>query len=217
MPNWCDNTIIVTGKVQDVKKFAEAFKGLPARFKDDLSYDHKEPMECFNALYPIPEDVLERGYYANLNMGMAEFRETIIGPSKPRVALDGYHWSIRYWGTKWDVYGQINVSGLDLFENADPDNEIELVYSFDTAWSPPINWLVKVAKDFPENKFELRYYEPGCGFAGSIIVKGDEILSDNEYTYASDSVAYKTFIEEVLGYENEFYEEDEEFEEAVSE
>ena len=42
----------------------------------------------------------------------------------------------------------------------------EYTYHFSTAWSPPEGWLAKVAKDWTDLSFELRYEEGGVGFAG---------------------------------------------------
>jgi hypothetical protein len=37
---------------------------------------------------------------------------------------------------------------------------------FDTAWSPPIPVIEKLASMFPDHAFELKYFEGGMGFSG---------------------------------------------------
>jgi hypothetical protein len=37
---------------------------------------------------------------------------------------------------------------------------------FDTAWSPPIPVIEKLAEMFPDHAFELQYFEGGMGFSG---------------------------------------------------
>ena len=37
---------------------------------------------------------------------------------------------------------------------------------FDTAWSPPVPVIEKLASMFPDHEFDLRYYEGGVGFCG---------------------------------------------------
>lgn len=59
------------------------------------------------------------------------------------------------WGTKWDIEAEL-VS----------DDDEYLEYEFNSAWSPPVPWLEKVAKDFPNLDFNLRYEEEGIGFMG---------------------------------------------------
>ena len=69
---------------------------------------------------------------------------------------DWYNWHIENWGTKWDV---------ECYEDAQiEDDHVEL--SFDSAWSPPVIWLEKVAKNYPKLKFALKYDEPGMCFMG---------------------------------------------------
>ena len=74
----------------------------------------------------------------------------------PEEEEDLYHWHIEHWGTKWDV---------ECYEEARIDDDyVEL--SFDSAWSPPVIWLEKVAKNYPKLKFALKYDEPGMCFMG---------------------------------------------------
>lgn len=48
-----------------------------------------------------------------------------------------------------------------------PDAEpIQAFLEFDTAWSPPIPVIEKLASMFPDHAFELKYYEGGMGFSG---------------------------------------------------
>lgn len=66
-----------------------------------------------------------------------------------------WDWRIQHWGTKWDVESEV-VDEWDGY----------IMYRFDTAWSPPVKWLEKVAKDYPELTFRLKYEEEGVGFLG---------------------------------------------------
>ena len=48
-----------------------------------------------------------------------------------------------------------------------PDAEpIQAFLEFDTAWSPPIPVIEKLASMFPDHTFELKYFEGGIGFSG---------------------------------------------------
>ncbi|MCL4273164.1 MAG: hypothetical protein KJZ77_04775 [Anaerolineales bacterium] len=48
-----------------------------------------------------------------------------------------------------------------------PDAEpIQAFLEFDTAWSPPIPVIEKLASMFPDHAFELKYFEGGMGFSG---------------------------------------------------
>ena len=75
---------------------------------------------------------------------------------------DWYDWRIHHWGTKWDVHAQLHC-----------DSKEYLVYDFDSAWSPPIEWLKVIAKKYPLLKFTLKYDEPGMCFMGVTKARGD--------------------------------------------
>ena len=87
--------------------------------------------------------------------------------------IDGYSWCVSHWGTKWDIDGEMVSVGKD-------DNEY--TYHFSTAWSPPVAWVEKVAKDWTDLSFELRYEEGGVGFAGYVLFEDGELVENVEVT-----------------------------------
>lgn len=103
-----------------------------------------------------------------------------------------YDWSIENWGTKWDVYGE--VKAVEIPEGYD--------YHFLTAWSPPISWLEKVARDFPELRFELVYGEPLMGFCGRLVVSGGQVLENYEISSGS-SEKFKEFMKNEFDWDGE--------------
>lgn len=64
------------------------------------------------------------------------------------------------WGTKWDVSSE----GLDYVDNGDGTSTIQGY--FHSAWSPPVEAFQALADDWDSCYIELRYFEPGMGFAG---------------------------------------------------
>ena len=61
---------------------------------------------------------------------------------------------------------------------------IQLSYfsvTFDTAWSPPIDWLDNIAIDYPDLSFELEYEEPNMCFGGTFLIQGDKIHDHHQY------------------------------------
>tara|TARA_R100000808_G_C2131487_1_gene140623 strand:+ start:123 stop:848 length:726 start_codon:yes stop_codon:yes gene_type:complete len=82
---------------------------------------------------------------------------------------DWYNWSIDNWGTKWDACeGSIDSEG-----------KYELNFSFDTAWSPPTNWLQKVTERYPSLKFTLEYTEEGMGFEGKAFARDGQLVNNS--------------------------------------
>lgn len=92
-----------------------------------------------------------------------EFKKRIERHKKLYGATDWYDFQTNNWGTKWDVKAAIIVQD----ENA-------IVYSFDSAWSPPAQWIGNVAPMFPELRFELEYLGEGNEFKGIIEAQGDD-------------------------------------------
>ena len=73
MPNWCMNTLNVSGGADEIKRFVFANQGLPAKYPPQewekaIAQMEPQPTEsyfCFNALVPTPQEVLDMGYDAH--------------------------------------------------------------------------------------------------------------------------------------------------------
>jgi len=68
----------------------------------------------------------------------------------------------------------------DLYINDDDDTKI--VLSGDSAWGPPIGYLVLMSSTFGV-KVEAKYEESGLDFGGMLIVKDGNIVTDDTDTY----------------------------------
>lgn len=88
MPNWCFNVLRVTGDPDAVHRFREACRG-PVADWDHTGSPPVQPV-TFNALVPVPPDVLAAGF------GRA-----------------GYDWCIAHWGTKWDIASHVDWDDPD--------------------------------------------------------------------------------------------------------
>ena len=80
-----------------------------------------------------------------------ELEDTICPDDKQ----NWHDWCTSNWGTKWDVKAEL-ISEYEGY----------LEYFFPSAWSPPVAWLKKVAKDYPKLRFRLKYEELEVGFMG---------------------------------------------------
>jgi hypothetical protein len=97
------------------------------------------------------------------------FHSLVPQPKKYREGDGWYNWRIANWGTKWDVDSRIIQEDKELIE-----------YGFDSAWSPPMEWLAQVGPQFPELSFRLWYAEGGCDFAGVYTVEGDSACNEEK-------------------------------------
>lgn len=205
MPNWCNNELYIRGDSKDIEAFLNACKGYAPAYKlseaekkffkeVDGDYQVAEQHEfTFNALVPVPQEILEAGY----SQAGKSTINAILGTENPQ---DGYTWQIKNWGTKWDVNDPaIMFSGND---------EASLIFS--TAWSPPIRWLENVAAQFPDLEFELFFEEMGSVFGGNFV------WSDGELQFHEEVQGWEDLKEFCLRngmYDLDFFEEMEEQEE----
>jgi hypothetical protein len=77
----------------------------------------------------------------------------------------GYDWERTNWGCKW---GACEATLTDEWAGT-------LIYSFETAWSPPVTFLEKLAPQWPTLTFLLDYEEMSMGFKGITKAAGDSI------------------------------------------
>jgi len=172
MPNWCYNTLTLSGDADVI-----------SRIKDWYKQSDKEEVGLFGIFYPLP----------------SELRDTTAPSREPNKTLiekfgvsDWYGFALRNWGTKWDV--------REIYTEAETENEIRL--SFDTAWSPPIQFYEKLSEDYPELIISASYYEGGCDFCGTYESGfGEETLSISNIREKCLSTYKKTYKDNVDEFE----------------
>jgi hypothetical protein len=155
MPNWCDNTINISGDQETIKNLKE-FVGRP--IKRTIEGTVEEIANPIFSLYNITAPTKD----AEPRIGEA-FRS--------QGDDDWYHNHINSWGTKWDVCGEDSV----WFSESDGS----LSYSFQSAWSPPDLAIAKLAEVFPTISIEHVYNETGMGFWGIMTYKNGELFDED--------------------------------------
>jgi hypothetical protein len=151
MPNWCDNTISISGNADLIKKLKE-FVGRP------ITDENGKQVEVLYSL-------------ANIKPSTPD-SESLLGKDfESKGQDDWYHNNINSWGTKWDVCGNVYMSDYK-------EGDESIGYSFDSAWSPPTPTTQTLSEIFPELTIEHKYYETGCDFWGIETYKGGEMISE---------------------------------------
>ena len=160
MPNYCENTLIITGDKKQLKQFKEDVK---SKDKD------AEPVAlCFNKIYPIPKDLKITAGCLGDTEEQKELTKKEKANKKKYGYKDWYDWCCDNWGTKWDA---ISPELTDESDN-------ELIYFFSTAWSPPLQFVLYVSKKYPKLTFEIEYFEGGMGFKGIAKLKNGKVIKD---------------------------------------
>jgi len=157
MPNYCYNTLIIEGENK-----------LLSVFKDNLEKNGNYSLED---LFPMPE-ILERTiapsknaigqeYSNEFEVDMAKKDGTEIPELKKcsnnteekqealieKYGYSNWHdWKNTNWGTKW-------IQDFELVEEING----KLVYTFNSAWAPPIPLLEKISSNYEGLKFSITY------------------------------------------------------------
>ena len=77
----------------------------------------------------------------------------------------GYDWEKLNWGCKW---GACNCQVAD-------EDAGRIVYNFDSAWCPPVEFIETAAKSWPTLTLLLEYEELGMAFKGIAKAQGEEM------------------------------------------
>ncbi len=76
-----------------------------------------------------------------------------------------YHWEQKHWGCKW--------GGCETRIVDESDGYIQ--YAFDTPWSPPLEFIENVTRDWPALSFFIEYEESGNGLKGQAKRQGNQL------------------------------------------
>lgn len=191
MPNWCNNKLEITGTEKEILEFYQDNKNT----KEDQELD-------FYKVLPMPDKVYKG------QLGIEE--------RKTHGANNWYDWNCQNIGTKWNVKEAVfkikkNVDKKEAFNTIKTiylktDLQLGLVikkmfisytsyYYFDTAWSPPVNWLENISKKYKNLKIKLSFIEEGCDFAGHITY--DNGIQINNIIETASEHDYKENKEEI--------------------
>jgi hypothetical protein len=158
MPDWCDNTLIVSGQAKEVEKFILENQG-----------GQGEPLLFSKA---VPEPTYE--HYTDSS-----------SKTNPGGLPDWYQWRVSNWGTKWEPN---SYRPIDIEEIIINNRKLKSArYNFETAWGPADIWFDQIISKYKSLKFCLTYSEEGNDFGGAVIAANGEITShsvDSSKEYA---------------------------------
>ena len=188
MPNWVFNTLTIEGnpeivtKLQNqvntpfVRQHEEYDRETQSYIQKDVSYDNP----VFSFWNIIKPDNVEA--YNKKPDTSVPFEEAILHKGDY-----WYDFNNREWGTKWDVACPNNNEYSNTYMHSPVPNgdNLVLVYSFDTAWSPPVPAMIKLSEQYPDLLLTLDWQEEQ-GFGGQIEFLRGEINSESDYDSKCD-------------------------------
>ena len=145
MPNWVANRIWITGDKEKLEALIKQASKVPIT---QHSADKGASVLSFgNFVSPPPEAIHSGEYHAT--------RGFVNGEQSGNTRNNWYNFNNREWGTKWDAcYAALEWNDKD-----------EILYSFDTAWSPPIPFFETLVEMWPEYEYEF-WWEEEQGWGG---------------------------------------------------
>ena len=206
MPNWVEHRLAITGNQDSLDKLKELMAKPYTTFSQDWKTNEvsqgesKGVFQLWNIVSPTDlasyfgfksdelhaEEVRKRAEAEDNSI--EEDIETVITTIKEvlaepfdvqemvrefqeslEVGQDWYHWNIREWGTKWEISNASYESSPN-----------RLVYSFCSAWSPPVSAIGRLAEMFPDLVFTVRFLDEGDNFAGEIHWESGEQVFDTD-------------------------------------
>jgi hypothetical protein len=170
MPNLCSNYLQVTGDDKEVMRFHDAIT------KGEMQ-DY-EQFRILDNLLPTPKELQDT---PKGSFGESDKQKTMEQQNEANIAKfgykDWYDWNCANYGSKWSDYeGVINTYEAGLLDVV-----------FMSAWSPIIQGMVHVSREFPKLNFILTYEECGMGFMGGSAIKAGVLLNDIEGEYPNMS------------------------------
>ena len=178
MPNWCYNSLTIEGKAEDISAIKTQLNQPFEREHDQWNRETGK-MELVTVTYSNPVfafwNIIKP---TNLEAYNKQADHSL--PLEEQLMFKGdnwYVWNVNNWGTKWDVA----VSHNEEY----PETELveewtdRLIYSFNTAWSPPIPAITTLSQQYPNLEFTLSYEEE-TGWGGEIeFLAGEDTVLEN--------------------------------------
>ena len=184
MPNWCDGYLVITGPPADIKKFKRFAKepGKDGQLLDAnkfIPYPKKFQKldEKYQKQFSKEESLRNKENYYDMDDYQKRYFD-FLNPRKSWEMRDGYNrggyeWCVSNWGSKW------NFCRVSLTEDITEEDTSSLEYSFESAWSPLVPVVAKMAEMFPTLCFEYKYAEPGIGFIGLLYCENGKVMIDD--------------------------------------
>ena len=186
MPNWVYNSLVVSGQSKMELQLLKEQLNKPFTVHHDTFNRETGQMEEKEIHYSNP-------VFAFWNIVAPTDLEAYYGEEKHKTDLkdfvnsfnnavakndNWYYWNLRNWGCKWDVAVQDGENWTDT--RCEWTDAGDLMYHFNTPWSPAIEAITKLSSQFPTLEFDLEFEEEQ-GWGGSMSLSDGEIVESSSY------------------------------------
>lgn len=188
MPNWVNNILDIEGDRAELIRLVEQV-GKPVPVK----YNTFEKDEAGNVDMVWKEQILTNPVFSFWNIKAPTDLNAYYGDNTEKLDLENffetfnnafakdnswYYWNVRNWGCKWDV--AVGDEGEYATTEFEEKGENWISFKFNTPWSPPIQVITELSKQYPTLDFTL-IYEEEQGWGGELNLVNGEEQYHNEY------------------------------------
>jgi hypothetical protein len=186
MPNWAYSKVTISGDMKEVSRLKEQV----SQPYQDPHYPDKTNEGVFllwNIVKPnnlsayLGEEKAKFDELIGADPELAELNKLVLPDNNSDLMArvihdlatsDGwYEWNVRNWGTKWETGDKavieyelpIPLTNLDFETPA--EMALEITYRMETAWSPPVEALAKLAEQYPDVTISLTSIDESDCFA----------------------------------------------------
>ena len=197
MPNWVFNSLVVSGDKVSLDKLRDQLnqpvtKHFPNHKwnEETKSWEYTPDTQVYsNPVFSFWNVIAPTDIEAYYGESYKSDKENIMEQVQDGfdVGMDWYNWNVRNWGTKWDIC----ASDGDKYSNTtlEVTEDGDLMYHFETAWSPVLEIIDKLAKMYPELQFDYEYEEEQ-GWGGTHTWVDGEVTDTEEWDIPSSHEDY---------------------------
>jgi hypothetical protein len=183
MPNWCYNSVVVSAKTKaELEEFIKFAKQTHRAeyyepFSDERKVEEHAVGVFWNFITP-PEEIREEYFgrqprYSD-SLPVSDPNWWAQTEERKKVSRFWYDWNITNWGTKWDIiFDENNETTIEP-----TDNGYQMVWYFETAWSPALPVYDKMSEMYPNLDFEYEITEEGNHFVGKLQYRDGALVYD---------------------------------------
>lgn len=176
MPNWCFQYAQVDGELADIEEFVNAIRVRPTSLDTDDPNDEWN----LNQLHPTPIGLLNAVKGSGSDAESEENTALMKSNTDEFGYPTWYEWRHENWGTKWGAC-HIQLDASDLIGLRDLlGKRKSLMFSWESAWTPAIQLVQNISKQFPKLIFGFYYTEEANFFSGYCVCHNGEIIKDYE-------------------------------------
>ena len=188
MPNWVFNTLSVSGDKATLDEMVAQLnkpvtKNYPKHEFDkeqqkwvdtpDVQIYNNPVFSFWNVVAPTNLEAYygEQTHKTDLDNFIESFHNAVANDNS------WYYWNLRNWGTKWDI---ASADGDTYGTTMEVNDDGDVVYRFETAWSPVHEVITKLSQMYPTLTFGY-YYEEEQGWGGEDTIIDGEVIESNEW------------------------------------